>query len=78
MKPEETRLTRKHQTTVPKAVRTLLGVGAGQTVTWHVVKGVVLVDVHRKMKDPVKFLTSQAKLSVDAVKLVRETRASFG
>lgn len=78
MKPEETRLTRKHQTTVPKEVRAILGVGAGQTVTWHVVKGVVLVDVHRKMKDPVKFLTSQANLSVDAVKLVKETRASFG
>lgn len=78
MKPEETKLTRKHQTTVPKEVRKLLGVGAGQSVTWHVVKGVVLVDVHRGMKDPVKFLTSQTKLNVDAVKLVKETRASLG
>ncbi len=78
MRPEETKLTRKHQTTVPKEVRKFLGVGAGQTVRWHVVKGVVLVDVHRRMKDPVKFLTSQVKLDLDAVKLVKEARTSLG
>lgn len=31
-----------------------------------------------KMKQPVKFLTSQTKLDVDAVKLVKEARQEFG
>jgi len=78
MSSEETRLTRKHQTTVPKAVREALGVGAGGAIRWHVVRGVVVVDVHKKMKDPVKFLTTQVRLDADAVKLVKQTREGFG
>lgn len=78
MKTEETKVTRKHQTTIPKNIRRRLGVGPGESVRWHLVKGMVVVDVHRKVKEPVKFLTSQIKLDVDAVRLVRETREAFG
>jgi bifunctional DNA-binding transcriptional regulator/antitoxin component of YhaV-PrlF toxin-antitoxin module len=74
LKSEETKLTRKHQTTVPKDVRKFLGVGPGEAIRWRVVRGVVVVDAHKKMHDPVGFLTSQVHLDVDAVRLVRETR----
>jgi len=37
----------------------------------------VIVDVHKKMPNPVKFLTSQVKLDLDLVKLVKETREEF-
>ncbi len=78
MKVEETKVTQKHQTSIPKRVRKYLNVKPGQTVRWHVVKGMVVVDVHRKVQEPVKFLTSQIHLDLDAVKLVKETRAAFG
>ncbi len=78
MKVEETRVTRKHQTTIPKGVRKYLKVKPGESVRWHVVKGVVVVDLHKKVNQPVKFLTSQVHLDLDAVKLVRETREALG
>jgi len=37
----------------------------------------VIVDVHKKMPNPAKFLTSQVKLDLDLVKLVKETREEF-
>ena len=74
MKVEETRVTSKHQTTIPKNVRKHLKVQPGQSVRWHVVKEMVVVDVHKKLPNPVKFLTSQVKLDLDLVKLVKETR----
>ncbi len=77
MKVEETRVTSKHQTTIPKSVRKHLRVQPGQSVRWHVVKEMVVVDVHKKMPNPVKFLVSQASLDLDAVKLVKETREEF-
>src|SRR2546428_950139 len=77
MKVEETRVTSKHQTTIPKNVRKHLKVRPGQSVRWHVVKEMVIVDVHKKMTNPVKFLTSQVKLDLDLVKLVKETREEF-
>lgn len=75
---EETKVTPKYQTTIPKEVRKYLGIKAGEAVRWHLVKGMVVVDVHKKINAPVKFLTSQTKLDVDAVKLVREAREEFG
>ena len=35
------------------------------------------MDTHRKVKDAVKFLTSQTELDIDAVKLIREVREDF-
>ena len=74
MKVQETKLTSKHQTTVPQNVREFLGVKAGGDVEWHVVRGMVVVDKHTKIKNPVKFLTSQIKLGLDAVKLTKQAR----
>ncbi|MBI2184253.1 MAG: AbrB/MazE/SpoVT family DNA-binding domain-containing protein [Thaumarchaeota archaeon] len=74
MKLQETKVTQKHQTTIPKEIREHLKLKRGQTVRWHMVKTMVVVDVHGKVQEPVKFLTSQIQLDLDAVKLVSETR----
>ncbi|MEM3041627.1 MAG: type II toxin-antitoxin system PrlF family antitoxin, partial [Nitrososphaerota archaeon] len=62
MKREETKVTLKYQTTIPKEVRRYLGIKPGKEVEWHIVKGMVVVDAKRKIEDPVKFLTSQFKM----------------
>lgn len=74
MKTEKTSVTQKYQTTIPKNIRKVLGVKAGEDVEWHVVKSMVVVHKREKIKDPVKFLTSQIKMNLDAVKLIRESR----
>lgn len=74
MKTKETKVTTKYQTTIPEEVREFLGVESGKEVEWNIVRGVVIVDASRKVKNPVKFLTSQIKLNLDAVKLVKESR----
>lgn len=78
MKVEETKVTQKHQTSIPKGVRKYLNVKPGQSVRWHVVKSMVVVDMHKRVEKPVRFLTSQIQLDLDAVQLVKETRATFG
>ena len=70
----ETKITTKGQTTIPQDVREILGVKPGDNVEWHTIKEMVVVDVKKKIKDTVRFLTSQSKLNIDAVKLVREAR----
>ena len=74
---EETKVTTKYQTTIPRKVREYLNLKPGKGVEWSVVKAMVIVDTPKKMKNPVKFLTSQTKLDVDAVKLVRQSRDDF-
>lgn len=39
----ETSVSAKNLTTVPKAVRNFLGIGAGDTVEWHVEDGAITV-----------------------------------
>ena len=77
MEIEETKVTQKFQTTIPKRIRKRLGVKRGDEVFWHVVKEFVVVDAHKKVKSPVEFLTSQIKMSLDAVKLVHEARSEM-
>jgi len=77
MKAEKTSITQKYQTTIPKSIRELLDVKVGGDVEWHVVRSMVVLHKKETMKDPVKFLTSQIKLDIDAVKLVRESREEF-
>ena len=77
MKAKEMRVARRHQTTIPKNIRKHLKIQPGQSVRWHVVREMVVVDVHKKMPNPVKFLTSQVKLDLDAVKLVKIARKEF-
>lgn len=78
MRRKETKITTKYQTTIPRDVRKYLGIKPGKEVEWHIVKGMVVVDTPKKIKNPVKILTSQIKLNVDAVKLVRAAREDFG
>lgn len=74
---EETKVTTKYQTTIPKGIRKYLDIKPGKEVRWHIVKGLVVLDTHKKVAHPVKFLTSQTKLSMDAVRLVKESREEF-
>ncbi len=71
---KETKITSKFQTTVPKKVRELLDIKAGEEIGWNIIKGMVIVDKYKKMRNPTKFLTSQIKLYIDAVDLVRKVR----
>jgi len=71
---QQTRVTTKHQTTIPKHVREFLSVETGNEVEWHVVRGMVIVDAAKKIKDPIKFLTTQIQLDLDMVEIVRGVR----
>ena len=73
-----TKVTEKYQTTIPKRIRDVLKVKAGENVEWYIIQGMVVLRKPVKLEKPVEFLTSQTMLSVDAVKLVRETREEFG
>lgn len=73
-----TKVTRKSQTTIPTSIRKFLGVKIGEGVDWQIVRGMVVVDMAKKIPNPVKFLTGQIKLNIDAVKLVREAREELG
>jgi len=70
--------TEKYQTTIPKRMREVLKVKAGETVEWYIIQGMVVLRKPIKLEKPTEFLTSQTKLDIDAVKLVRETREEFG
>jgi len=80
VKSEETRVTRKYQTNIPKGIRKYLKIKPRESVTWHVLRSMVVVDSHKKVVDPVRFLTSQikTKVNLDAVTLVNESREDFG
>ncbi len=73
----ETKVTSKYQTSIPKEVRKLLDIKPGKEVEWNIVRGMVVVGTKRKIPNPTKFLTSQIKTGIDAVKLVRESRNEF-
>ena len=77
MQHRKTKVTTKYQTTIPEDVRKFLGVESGKEVEWNIVKSMVIVDVARRIQNPVKFLTSQIRLNLDAVQLVRESREDF-
>ncbi len=77
MRPKETKVTTKYQTTIPREIRNFLDIEPGREVEWNIVKGIVIVDASKTVKNPVKFLTSQIKLNIDAVRLVKEAREDF-
>jgi len=77
MEIEKTKLTSKYQTTVPYRIRKRLNLSSGEEVYWHLIREFVILDTHKKIKNPVEFLTSKIKLSVDAVKLVNASREEF-
>jgi AbrB family looped-hinge helix DNA binding protein len=69
-----TRVTPKYQTTIPRDIRRPLGIRAGDEVEWQLVRQFAVVRTSTRIKDPVRFLTSQTHLDIDAVKLVRKAR----
>jgi len=73
-----TKVTEKYQTTIPKNIREILKVKPGETVEWYIIQGMVVLRKPVKLEKPVEFLTSQTRLDIDAVKLVREAREEFG
>ena len=73
----ETKITSKNQTTIPENIRKSLEIGPGSKVEWYMIRGFAIVNIPTKMKNPVEFLTSQTKLNLDAVKLVKESREDF-
>jgi len=73
----ETKVTSKYQTTIPEDIRKCLEIKPGGKVEWYMVKGFAIVDNSKKIKDPVSFLTSQIKLDLDAVELVKKSREDF-
>jgi len=77
MQHRKTKVTTKYQTTIPEDVRKFLGVESGKEVEWNIVKSMVIVDVARRIQNPVKFLTSQIRLNLDAVKLHLKSREDF-
>lgn len=74
MELEETTVTTKYQTTIPKQIRKVLKVRPSEKVVWHLVKGLVFVDIHNKIRNPVELITSKIKLDLDAVRLVEQAR----
>lgn len=73
----ETKITSKGQTTIPNDIRILLNLNPGDIVEWQTVKEMVVVTTKKKIQNPVKFLTSQIKLNLDAVDLVKHARDDF-
>lgn len=73
-----TKITEKYQTTIPAEIRKALGIKPGQEVEWYTLRGRVMLEAPRKIQRPTKFLTSQTKLGVDAVELVRKAREELG
>ena len=75
--PKTTKVTSKYQTSIPKNIRKILGIKSGDEVEWDVVKSMVILGTRKRVENPVKFLTTQIKLNLDAVSLVRESRDEF-
>ena len=73
---EQTKVTTKHQATIPRRVREMLGIESGGHIAWHILRSVVVVDTHKKVMHPVDVLTSQITkpLTIDAVQLVHRMR----
>ena len=71
-------VTSKFQATVPKEIREKLGIRRGDSIEWRIIREFVVVNVPKKIENPVEFLTSQIQLDWDAVKLVHEIREEFG
>ena len=71
---KQTKITSKFQTTIPRRVREILDIKAGEEIGWNIIRGMIIVEKDKKIKNPTKFLTSQIKFDIDAVNLVRKIR----
>ncbi len=72
----ETKVTRKFQVTIPKKIRSMLGIHRGDILRVKVEDGrIVMEPVVSRVTDPVKELLSifDSPIPIDAVKLVEES-----
>ena len=72
---EEVKVTRKYQITIPRRVRSALGIKIGDKLLIEEKKGRVLIEVPKRMGDPSGFLWGLSKrpVDVDVVKLVERS-----
>ena len=72
---EEVKVTRKYQITIPRNVRSALGIKIGDRLLLKKDRDRVLIEVPRRVADPSSFLWSLSKepVDVDVVKLVERS-----
>jgi len=71
----EVKVTRKYQITIPRQIRSVLGVKVGDRLTLREDRGRILIEVPKRVADPSEFLWSLSKkpVDVDVVKLIEES-----
>ena len=72
---EEVKVTRKYQVTIPKRLRSELGIKVGDRILLRMEGGHILIEVPRRIADPSEFLWNLSKkpVDVDVVRLIEES-----
>ena len=72
---EEVKVTRKYQVTIPKRLRSELGIKVGDRILLRREGGHILIEVPRRIADPSEFLWNLSKkpVDVDVVRLIEES-----
>jgi len=72
---EEVKVTRKYQVTIPKRLRSELGIRVGDRILLRREGGHILIEVPRRIADPSDFLWNLSKkpVDVDVVRLIEES-----
>lgn len=72
---EEVKVTRKYQVTIPKRLRSELGIRVGDRILLRREGGHILIEVPRRIADPSEFLWNLSKkpVDVDVVRLIEES-----
>jgi len=72
---EEIKVTRKYQVTIPRRIRSKLGVKVGDKLLFREDRGRILIETPKRVADPSGFLWNLSKKSVDVdvVKLIEES-----
>jgi len=68
-------VTRKYQVTIPRRLRSMLGVKVGDRLILREDRGRILIEVPKRVADPSEFLwgLSRKPIDVDVVKLIEES-----
>lgn len=68
-------MTRKYQVTIPRHIRSKLGVKIGDRLILKENRGRILIEVPKRVTDPSEFLWSLSKkpVDVDVLKLIEES-----
>jgi len=72
---EEVKVTRKYQVTIPKRLRSELGIRVGDRILLRREGGHILIEVPRRIADPSEFLWNLSKkpVDVDVLRLIEES-----